>query len=450
LPALRPHRRWPTTALRVLIAEGRLGAQEVRWQSAERRGWEQGYVRDRPARDLRRCSRIRGRSEPFKWGTLQPPIATPWTIGPPQLNIELSFRIFAPEAAMRSTLVLISCSAATSLALGIGDAAAEVQPVRLAWVRGEGADACPDELAITQSVKRRLGPDAIREDAPTRVEGWIERRAEWSVRLMIRDAGGNPLGQRELSSTDETCGAIAEAAILAIALTIDPTAPLTTTPEAPGPEAPPPDAEAADRNVPVELLPEPARIAVEQPYPPLVRPAALPPLMSAPVRDMARIGAHAVAAMGMLPGVAFGVDVAARIEVTERLWVGLGMGFLPEVELDTRFSFGLSWGTLSGCYDVLPFSRGGLTLCSHLHGGAVHGVVHELLPVDPGQQPWVAFGVAPELRLYLPWRLHAKLSAEGGLALLRTRFVLRDSGEEIFTQEVGHGLFRAGLGVALP
>ncbi|MDO9015967.1 MAG: hypothetical protein Q8S73_44555 [Deltaproteobacteria bacterium] len=121
--------------------------------------------------------------------------------------------------------------------------------VRLAWVRGADADACPDGAWLRREVARRLRRDPFDDDGPRSFEAVVERASPgWRATLRVRDREGTLLGERTLTHDAERCDPIADASALAVALAVDPDALIdepARTDASPPPAPPPPPAEAA-------------------------------------------------------------------------------------------------------------------------------------------------------------------------------------------------------------
>jgi hypothetical protein len=123
------------------------------------------------------------------------------------------------------------------------------EQARLVYVRSEGAEACPDEVALRLRVVARLSYDPFSPRASRVVVARIDaapKSLHGSVELV--DAQGMSSGKRELSSTRENCDELARAMALSISLAIDPEreqAPRREPPAEPAvppgpPSAPPP------------------------------------------------------------------------------------------------------------------------------------------------------------------------------------------------------------------
>lgn len=137
---------------------------------------------------------------------------------------------------------------------GAGDALAEAK-ARLVYVRGDGADECPEELDLRLWVIARLGYDPFSPQASRVVLARVEQQLEalhGSVELVDRD--GKATGRRELSSPLGRCQELARALALSISLAVDPeraSAPPKGVEEPPPrePAEPPPPQETAPRAI---------------------------------------------------------------------------------------------------------------------------------------------------------------------------------------------------------
>lgn len=91
---------------------------------------------------------------------------------------------------------------------------------RITWRAPEG---CSAAEIHTRAVETRLGRPVFREPATRFVEGLVTRGdAGWVVKLVVTDASGSPLGQREVTSTEAACPSIDGRVALVLSLLIDP------------------------------------------------------------------------------------------------------------------------------------------------------------------------------------------------------------------------------------
>ncbi len=111
--------------------------------------------------------------------------------------------------------------------------------VRLRYARGAGAEGCPDESALRDSVRARLGYDPFAESASKTVRAAVEPGAagERVATVQLEAADGRLLGDRRLTSSAGDCRELAAAMELAITIAIDP---LVLTRPAPPAASPPP------------------------------------------------------------------------------------------------------------------------------------------------------------------------------------------------------------------
>src|SRR4051794_12315176 len=139
----------------------------------------------------------------------------------------------------RSVAVRAGAGGAALFALTWALEARAAEPVRLDWVRLEGAGSCIDSAELEARVRRRLGSDPFDRRAARRIEG-VARRAGgvWRAQIAVRAHLGDmspPL--RELESRADDCEALSNATVLAVALAIDPAAAFS---DPPAKDPPPP------------------------------------------------------------------------------------------------------------------------------------------------------------------------------------------------------------------
>src|SRR5438045_2287762 len=109
------------------------------------------------------------------------------------------------RALLVAVLVGVGCSVAAS--------AWAAPSARLEYVRGRGAESCPEEAAVRAGVVAGLGYDPFREPADGAIVLRVEvRRVGRSMRARIATAGG---GARELRAAGGRCDELANALELA-------------------------------------------------------------------------------------------------------------------------------------------------------------------------------------------------------------------------------------------
>jgi hypothetical protein len=312
----------------------------------------------------------------------------------------------------------------------------EPAPVRLSLERSPGAESCPGDAELGRRVAARIGRDPFSEQATRSVEVRIQRaERHWRAEIRLLDAERRAIATREpLDSTAADCSALADAVVLAVALTIDPDAaldaPSTTPPPLPAPPIPCPEVRC----------PTP-RCA------PCVAPAPAPEPEPEPVRA----GLRAVGALGVLPAPALGVSLAAEVEATSGFSIGVAVLYMPEVKTDDgELAFGLTAFEPFGCARLIETRSAELSGCAGLQLGSLHAVAHGLRPLEPGDYPWLAATLGPRGTLAPTRGLRLELGAVAAAPLIAHDFVVRGrpgSAHEPATI----GLFGfIGFGVAAP
>ena len=242
--------------------------------------------------------------------------------------------------------------------------ARQLRPSSLSWVRRAGAESCPGSRDMARTIERRLHREvfvpATRADLT--VEALVEPGQASGYHVLITTSGpdGAVLGQRELSTQESTCAAIAESAALAIALMIDPEAML-------GPEKPPEPEPAA-----------PAPSAVIVPAPP------------EPWQGVLEVSAGLYA--GLLPNVGPGFSMRAVVAPpASRLAFELGGTYFAkqtiEVGAASNAMFSLAVAEVGLC---LPPAKRAVALwgCAGVEVGRL-GAAGSNLPVEKSYERWV-------------------------------------------------------------
>ncbi|MFT3768837.1 MAG: hypothetical protein QM820_25615 [Minicystis sp.] len=330
------------------------------------------------------------------------------------------------------------------------------EPVRFAWVRAEGADACASQEQIAERVTARLGKSPFAEVAARSIEA-IVSRAEHGFRagIYVRGKHGALAGSRELTSEALDCATIEAASVLAIALAIDPEA--STRPAAAAPSAAPPTAApnavtpAPDAMTPAVLQPAPsASISA----PPSI--TASPPAPRSPPPSSDRLGGSGLAlraglGLGLLPAPAPGVSLAGHFALTRSAQITAEALFLPEARTsDGRFGFGLTALSVGACVVAFGGSAADLAACGSIWGGALHAVVYDLQPTAPGDYAWAGAAATPRLRVRIAPHVHAEVGAHVLVPITRRPFVVSGWADPVFRQAPVTVLPFAGLGVNFP
>ena len=292
---------------------------------------------------------------------------------------------------------------------------------RFAWVRGTGAERCPSERELAERVKARLGRDPFDDAAVRVIEGSVMHESgHFRLELRVRDESGALLGERTLGSNGDDCASLADAATLAVVLTIDPDASLDEAATRALAEPPPPRA---------PLAAPPAR-----PCPPLPKLALPPPCPSCSEPAVrASLAAHALAAAGSLPSVVPGAQISGEIAWKSARF-GAGAFFLPAVTNDAgHITIGLTSAVLAACLAI----GSAFDLCAQFDAGVVRVSAEELAPVNPGEYPWLAAGLGPRAGFDVTENLRLELAAFAVAPLARHEFVVRGRDETFQASPIG-------------
>jgi hypothetical protein len=339
---------------------------------------------------------------------------------------------------------VVACLGALGVLGAARSAPAEPLTFRLSWVRGVGAEDCPNAEQLTSAVEARLGRDAFSEPASRHIEGSVVRAGEaWRVQLRVIGTDNAVLGSRELEANGLDCSSIADAASLAVALTIDPQA-LAQRPERPSvvPPAPPPPE-------PSPAFPQPAPRELD--FSSSSEPGRVPEPSSPPLSPAGEVVPRGLFAVGILPDAGPGMELGTELRVGR--WVGfsLSMAYLSE-ERTTADEFGLSLaaGSLGLCFRVLDRPGALLKVCGELMAGALQVVVYHPIPTRPGEHLWLAPRLGPRFAYRLRGWLSLEASALAVVPLLRERFSITGVETPVFQTAPLSLLAGLGLRVSIP
>ena len=312
---------------------------------------------------------------------------------------------------------------------------------KLSFVRAENAQSCSSAPAIEREVVRRMGRDPFVGAPRQWVEGTISKVGDsFQVELFERDARGDTIGTRTLRETVEDCHRLDDAIVLAIALIIDPTAPLVPTQPSRdvfrGPMA------AKSAAVP-QLQPQIQAKApgVAEPTAPDAQRAAPTSINQSRYFTGTSVAINAVVLHGALPGVAPGVELVTKLALpsSNRYALRVSALYLPEKRLDNvagAYGFGLSALEAGVCANAFA-TRISWDACAAFGMGAIHAVVHNPAPLEPGDRLWTSFRLesGAALRIAGPVWLNARLF--GLVTPRRWDFRVKgpgSSGESVFLQ----------------
>lgn len=312
--------------------------------------------------------------------------------------------------------------------------------VHLVYVAPPG---CPDREAFIGDVASRTDKAhwVPRSDA-TRVIAVTITAAEGAARgeLVITDpAQPSERASREVPGT--SCDEVAGALSLIAALAIDPAATLLPVPAPPRPEPPPP--------------PPPAVPAPEPEPPPPVPVPLPPPLPEARWRWLVGLGLHAASGFGDELAVVVPTYVETSLETDG--WLApsfrVGVTVMPNrviVHPAGRGALSRFAARLGGCPirgELMPWLI--LRPCASLEVGALLARGENVRAPQSSVNPWLAFSGDLRLQMFpIDW-LMLEINGEGGLALVRPRFIIEPA-VEIGEADFGFGAFGGSVGVRFP
>jgi len=306
---------------------------------------------------------------------------------------------------------------------GVADAA---EKARLVYVRGGGAQDCPDEVKLRLWVVARLGYDPFSPQASNVVIARVEARdAELAGDVEIVDAQGVSAGRRELVSPGSGCQVLARAMALSISLAIDPERASQPRPEPIEPEAGHPSDAKASEPEPPAAEPTPAERSPTDSAPASTHTPAAGKSLATP----RAFGAAAfVTNLGALPAAAFGGELALGLRLRRwslalqgRALQSTDRGVAPRGEV----SGSILGGGVSGCWHVEPIAaclvgQAGLQRLSSsgvTHADSSSGLYGAVGPRLVGHAPLGPLGAL-------------ELGLEGTLNLAPPRVIL--SGKEVW------------------
>jgi len=291
---------------------------------------------------------------------------------------------------------------------------------------------CPGPSVMARAVEKRLGHPVFVPPARAdlSVEAYVERGdAGWRVDITLSSAD-QVMGHRDLVDQEASCDRIAESAVLAIALMIDPDAVLR-------PEPPPP--------APPPVPPQPAPERAPTPAPP----------PSAPWRGAAEVAAGV--ATGLLPEIAPGIFVRGRATLPSRRWAfelegayffkqSVAVGQREQVIETAEFS--AFFGGLSFCWLPELSPAIGVITCGGANVEVIHASASGFEDSQPTQQSLV-LNLAAKGRLSFRVAEHWLLlvGADLFIPLSHDSFQANPGGsnQEVFQVPIVAGAFEVGF-----
>jgi hypothetical protein len=308
-------------------------------------------------------------------------------------------------------------------------AARAAEPVRLEWVRLEGAGSCIDVAQLEARVKRRLRSEPFDPRASRSIEGVVRRTGQvWRAEIAVRarpDELNPPL--RKLESAAGDCTSLSNAVVLAVALAVDPAAAFS-------------DAEAK--------TPPPAAVAAP-PAPPSEAPSPPAPLATSEAPLAGRADLTLVGQLGLLPQASLGVGLGAAMALAPKLELGFRARAFPEVEVggDPAYAVGLAALTLDLCWLARPAQVIDVRACAGPSVGLLHAAVLAGDRTQPGQRASLAAELGLDAAFALTRTFTFEIGARAAVPLTRYRFTLDGSDEALFVQSVVAGMAHVGLGL---
>lgn len=266
---------------------------------------------------------------------------------------------------------------------------------------------CPSLDALTADVRRRMGRDPFASDAARLLTVRFRRHSNgWNARITARERDTRAV--RELSRRTETCAALLDAVGLAVALAIDPDAPLV--PDRP-PVCPPTPECPAQRECPAP------------PECPVVAPRVIVrEVPTAPRGVPSSLSARAGVTVGSTP-LAPAVMLQFRSRHEGPWHATAGAFVVPVTNADSATGFGLTTLFAGLCVGTLGAVR--VSGCAGLQGGVLHAVVYELVPVAPGDRVWFGLFGEGAARVRIAGPVFAEGAVRVTVALAQQRYTVR-------------------------
>lgn len=300
---------------------------------------------------------------------------------------------------------------------------------RLVYVRGDGAEACPDEETLKQAVAARLGYDPFRPLVQNTLFAEIHRRKEggFVANIKLVDDAGIERGARRFEESGGDCTELSATMALSISIAIDPRSALkpgsTTSKEGPGPVVTEPERPA-----------EPEAIAPQAPVPLQLR--------TVPAGPAARVGVGfgVHGALGAAPSATAGVHLSAEV-----LWSRLSAGL--ELRADLPASSKTGSGTvrtgLVGA-ELVPCGRlAWASACAILLVGRVRAEIVDVTVPTSENFVFAAGGIRLAADVHVATGIGLRLA--GDLLGTITPFVIDVNGTSVYDSPAVSGLASATL-----
>lgn len=285
--------------------------------------------------------------------------------------------------------MVIRAAALASLCVSSPSFAQRESSVRLEYLRGPGAETCPDQPAVHSAVGDLLGYDPFHDEGRRTIRARVARNARGlEAAVDLQEAAGPWRGVRRLESSKADCAQLASALVLSLAIAIDPM--LAARP--PQRDADPPP------------LAQPTFTVLAAPPEPADRP---PPPPSGPTTRLVALSAHG--ALGSAPGPAPGFELLAGLRRGRLSANIVGRLDLPAFKEagGGRISGWLALGSVLTCVH-----HRALAGCALIGGGVRRLEGHELDHAQQTTQPMAVAGARAALLIPLRDSVSAYLHAD--------------------------------------
>jgi hypothetical protein len=322
------------------------------------------------------------------------------------------------------SLIRIIAALIATLSLAPAANAAGDPPVFLSWAAPSRAD-CPDAAYVLGEIERYVGSASARPDGQIHAKATVRGVGPDRWQLLLETTEGGVAGERVFQ--DESCRAVADAAVVVLAWMIDPDA-------------------MANRSSPALEKVIPTRASPPSPAPTTTS-------LGSPLRPFVRLGL--VGDWGTLPWPALGAELRGGA-AWRRLRLAGHAGYWPSrskaagglsdgASAGARFS--LATFGLGGCLDVIPDTVDRplqFSLCAGPEVDWIRGVGFGVTDPARGSKAWLALNGGVEARWLLHGPLRLVFGARAVLPTEREHFALQGVGEiyrpTIVAGRVGFGL----------
>jgi hypothetical protein len=331
---------------------------------------------------------------------------------------------FRRSRSARGGRVVLATLVACALWPGMGwaDGRADVSPGIDSALEWNAGSACPDKAAAESAIQDLLGSRTAAADPSDIVQVELSEQPDgrWEARIRARGTSGS--GERRF--VGPTCELVTKAAVLVVAMTLEPMA-------------------TAQR---VTAMTEASQTPTSAPL---------------PAREHLRMsaGLRALVDLGSLPGASGGLGLVLGVHSGRWHFEGEGTAWSPrlalaEPEEDKGGEIGLYTGGLRGCWDGVRSASGGLRLGGCLDGEA--GLTTGKGTVGIAQRHetsglWAAVFAGLTARQVTASGLMPWLSLDVGTAVRRPSFVINPGSRlapPVLVFQASEVVARAALGLA--